>query len=26
VWVTRPCDIAEYCYSLPPGIIPGSTA
>ena len=26
VWVTKPCDIAEYCYSLPPGIIPGSVA
>ena len=25
VWLTRPGDIAEYCYSLPPGIIPGST-
>lgn len=24
VWVTRPCDVADYCYSLPPGIIPGS--
>lgn len=24
VWFTRPGDIAEYCYSLPPGIIPGS--
>ncbi|MSQ71722.1 MAG: polysaccharide deacetylase [Betaproteobacteria bacterium] len=24
VWWTRPMDIADYCYSLPPGIIPGS--
>jgi peptidoglycan/xylan/chitin deacetylase (PgdA/CDA1 family) len=24
LWVTRPRDIADYCYSLPPGIIPGS--
>ena len=24
VWWTRPGDIAEFCYSLPPGIIPGS--
>jgi len=24
VWVTKPCDISDYCYSLPPGIIPGS--
>lgn len=24
VWVTRPGEIANYCYSLPPGTIPGS--
>ena len=24
VWFCRPCDIAEYCYTLPPGIVPGS--
>jgi len=24
VWFARPIDIADYCYSLPPGIIPGS--
>jgi allantoinase len=24
VWLTRPCDVATYCLSLPPGIIPGS--
>lgn len=24
VWVTKPSDISDYCYSLPPGIIPGS--
>jgi hypothetical protein len=24
VWFTRPCDVAEHCYRLPPGIIPGS--
>jgi hypothetical protein len=23
VWLTRPGDIATYCESLPPGIIPG---
>ena len=22
VWVTRPGDIADYCYRLPPGVIP----
>jgi allantoinase len=21
VWVTRPGDIAEFCYALPPGVI-----
>jgi hypothetical protein len=24
VWLTRPGDIAAYCESLPPGIVPGS--
>jgi hypothetical protein len=24
VWWTRPRDIAEYCYRLEPGLIPGS--
>jgi hypothetical protein len=24
VWFTRPAAVADYCYSLPPGIIPGS--
>ena len=24
VWFTRARDIAEYCFKLPPGIIPGS--
>ena len=24
VWWTRPCDIADFCYELPKGIIPGS--
>lgn len=24
VWFTRPADVADYCYTLPPGIIPGS--
>ena len=24
VWLTRPGDIADYCYTLPEGIIPGS--
>ena len=24
VWWTRPGEIADYCYELPPGIIPGS--
>lgn len=24
VWFCRPCDIADYCYTLPPGTIPGS--
>ena len=23
VWWTRPGDIADYCCSLPPGIVPG---
>ncbi len=24
VWLCKPCDISDYCYSLPPEIIPGS--
>ena len=24
VWLTRPGEIARYCYGLPPGVIPGS--
>jgi hypothetical protein len=24
VWWTKPCDIADFCHALPPGIIPGS--
>jgi hypothetical protein len=24
VWLTRPGDIAGYCESLPPGVVPGS--
>jgi allantoinase len=24
VWLARPGEIADYCYSLPAGIIPGS--
>jgi hypothetical protein len=24
VWRARPGEIAEFCYSLPPGVIPGS--
>jgi hypothetical protein len=24
VWFTRACDIADYCYAMEPGIIPGS--
>jgi hypothetical protein len=24
MWLCKPCEIADYCYSLPPGIIPGS--
>ena len=24
VWLTRPGEIATYCESLPPGIVPGS--
>ena len=24
VWLTKPGDIAQYCLSLPPGLIPGS--
>jgi peptidoglycan/xylan/chitin deacetylase (PgdA/CDA1 family) len=24
VWVTRPGDIADYCYGLPPGVIPSN--
>lgn len=24
VWFTRPGEIAKYCYSLPPGTLPGS--
>ncbi len=24
VWITTPGEIARYCASLPPGIIPGS--
>jgi hypothetical protein len=23
VWFCRPCDIAEYCYTLPKGTLPG---
>jgi hypothetical protein len=23
VWLARPGEIADYCYSLPPGVIPG---
>ena len=23
IWFCKPCDIADYCYSLPAGIIPG---
>jgi allantoinase len=23
VWLARPCEVAEHCLSLPPGIIPG---
>ncbi len=26
VWWTRPCDISDYCHTLPPGLIPGSAA
>jgi hypothetical protein len=25
VWWTRPGEIARFCESLPPGVIPGST-
>jgi hypothetical protein len=24
MWLCKPCEIADYCYSLPPGIVPGS--
>jgi hypothetical protein len=24
LWLARPGEIAEFCYSLPPGLIPGS--
>jgi len=24
LWLCKPADISDYCYSLPPGIIPGS--
>jgi hypothetical protein len=24
VWWTRPVEIADHCYTLPPGIVPGS--
>jgi hypothetical protein len=24
IWRARPGEIAEFCYSLPPGVIPGS--
>jgi allantoinase len=24
VWWTRPRDIADFCYELPKGVIPGS--
>jgi hypothetical protein len=24
VWFTRARDIAEYCFKLPPGVVPGS--
>jgi hypothetical protein len=23
VWWTRPCEVSDYCYSLPKGTIPG---
>jgi len=26
VWWTRPCDIADHCIAMPPGVIPGSKA
>ncbi len=26
VWFTRAGDIAQYCFSLPPGIVPGSSS
>jgi hypothetical protein len=24
VWKCKPEDIADYCYELPPGVVPGS--
>jgi hypothetical protein len=26
VWWTRPRDVAQFCHSLPPGLIPGASA
>ena len=24
MWLCKPCEIADHCYSLAPGIVPGS--